>query len=64
MTSERPLPPEPDPLDQDHVATRAELLPEEEAAGGSADPQAQARAILEDSEARVEAPHAPPDGPG
>ena len=35
------------------VHTRAELLPEERAAGGSADPVAQAAAILAESEARL-----------
>lgn len=42
--------------DVDRVATRAHLLPEEIAAGGSADPQAQAAAILADSDARTAAP--------
>lgn len=36
------------------VHARATLLPEEEAAGASADPEAQARVILEDSERRTE----------
>ena len=40
---------------EDQVQMRAELLPEEKAAG-SEDPQAQARAILEESERRVLAP--------
>lgn len=39
----------------DRVATRAELLPEEEAAG-SEDPHAQAEAILEESDERIEDP--------
>ena len=38
--------------DDDRVETRAELLPEEQAAG-SEDPQAQAEAILEESEERT-----------
>lgn len=38
---------------KDPVQTRAELLPEEQAAG-SDDPEAQARAILAESEARTE----------
>ena len=38
--------------DDEHIAKRAELLPEEKAAG-SDDPEAQAEAILEDSEART-----------
>jgi hypothetical protein len=50
------LPPE------DEVRRRAELLPEERAAGDSADATAQAAAILADSEQRVQAPHDPPDG--
>jgi hypothetical protein len=37
---------------EEEVATRAHLLPEEEAAGGSADPQAQAEAVLQESEER------------
>ena len=38
-----------------HVASRAELLPEERAAG-SDDPQAQAKVVLEESEERTEQP--------
>ena len=38
-----------------HVASRAELLPEEQVAG-SDDPQAQAKAILAESEERTEHP--------
>lgn len=41
--------------DADAVASRAELLPEEKEAG-SADPQAQAEAILADSQERTEDP--------
>jgi hypothetical protein len=41
-----------DPTEEERVARRAELLPEEEAVG-SEDPEAQATAILEDSEART-----------
>lgn len=41
--------------EDDRIAERAELLPEEQAAG-SADPEAQAEAILEDSDERVEDP--------
>jgi len=37
---------------EDEVASRAHLLPEEEAAGGSADPRAQAEAVLLESEER------------
>jgi hypothetical protein len=39
---------------------RSDLLPEEIAAGGSADPAAQARAVLEDSDLRTELPGAAP----
>jgi hypothetical protein len=39
--------------DDDRIETRAELLPEEEAAG-SDDPHAQAEQILEESDARTE----------
>lgn len=42
---------------QDRIASRAELLPEEDSAG-SADPEAQAREILEESEERTEDPEA------
>ncbi|HWJ10050.1 MAG TPA: hypothetical protein VNS46_11770 [Nocardioides sp.] len=41
--------------DDERIAERAELLPEE-AAAGSDDPEAQAEAILEDSDERVEDP--------
>ena len=41
--------------DDDRVETRAELLPEELAAG-SDDPQAQAEAILEESDERTDDP--------
>lgn len=41
--------------DDDRIAERAALLPEERAAG-SADPDAQAEAILDDSDERVEDP--------
>jgi hypothetical protein len=40
---------------QRHVDERAELLPEEQAVG-SADPQAQAAAVLEESQDRTEHP--------
>jgi hypothetical protein len=42
--------------DVERVQARASLLPEEIAAGGSADPEAQAAAILEDSDRRTEDP--------
>jgi hypothetical protein len=41
--------------DDDRIETRAELLPEEQAAG-SDDPEAQAAAILEESDERTEDP--------
>ncbi|MEV5002184.1 hypothetical protein [Nocardioides sp. LML1-1-1.1] len=41
--------------EDDRIAERAELLPEERAAG-SADPEAQAEAILEESDERVDDP--------
>ena len=44
-----------DENDDSRVATRAELLPEEQTAG-SEDPEAQAAAILEDSDERTEHP--------
>ncbi|WP_127782060.1 hypothetical protein [Rhodococcus sp. X156] len=48
MTSSEQNTPEPD----DQRATRADLLPEEQAAG-SENPDAQAQAILDDSERRT-----------
>jgi hypothetical protein len=44
-----------DPADQARIDQRAQLLPEEEAAG-SDDPEAQAAAILADSDDRTERP--------
>lgn len=41
--------------DENRVARRAELLPEEEAAG-SENPEEQAEAILEESDERTQAP--------
>ncbi|WP_199442158.1 hypothetical protein [Umezawaea beigongshangensis] len=50
---------------EDEITARAHLLPEEESAGGSADPRAQAAAILRESEERVNAPsYAPTDASG
>ena len=43
------------PSAEDHVRTRAELLPEEQAVGSDA-PEEQARAILAESEERTEHP--------
>jgi hypothetical protein len=37
----------------ENIETRAHLLPEEQAAGGSDDPEAQAEAILAESEERT-----------
>jgi hypothetical protein len=45
---------EPDPQER-HLAERADLLPEERAAGSS-DPLAQAAAVLEESQDRTEHP--------
>ena len=42
--------------DEELVADRGHLLPEEEAAGGSADPMSQAEIILEESLARTDDP--------
>ena len=44
-----------EPVDQDRIAERAHLLPEEIAAG-SEDPERQAEAILEESDRRTEDP--------
>jgi hypothetical protein len=44
---------------EENVETRASLLPEEQAAGGSDDPEGQAAAILAESEERTI--HADPD---
>ncbi|QLQ37468.1 hypothetical protein [Micromonospora robiginosa] len=46
--------------DQDRISSRAHLLPEE-AAAGSDDPQAQADAILAESDLREEDRNAAPD---
>ncbi|HEY0400949.1 MAG TPA: hypothetical protein VGD09_02955 [Blastococcus sp.] len=43
----------------DNIETRAHLLPEEQSAGGSANPEKQAEAILAESEERTV--HADPD---
>lgn len=48
------MPEHPD-VDDDRVADRAELLPEEEAAGSDA-PMEQAKAILEESDERTDDP--------
>jgi hypothetical protein len=43
---------------EENIETRAQLLPEEQAAGGSEDPEAQAEAILAESEERTIHPDA------
>ena len=43
------------PEDEERIASRSELLPEEESAG-SDDPEAQAEAILDESDERVDDP--------
>ena len=53
--------PDESPTDE-QIRNRARLLPEEETAGGSADPEAQAKEVLKSSEERVNASHDPPDG--
>lgn len=57
MPVDAPTPPEgdDDEVQSRHIASRAELLPEEQAAG-SDDPQAQAQAILEEAQERTEHP--------
>ncbi|MBP2336660.1 hypothetical protein JOF41_002838 [Saccharothrix coeruleofusca] len=45
---------------EERARTRAALLPEE-AESGSADPQAQAREVLRDSDLRTEVPESAPD---
>lgn len=61
MPVDATLPPDgdDDEVQARHVASRAELLPEERAAG-SEDPQAQAEAILAESEERTEHPDTDP----
>jgi hypothetical protein len=44
-----------EPADESRIGRRADLLPEEETAG-SEDPEAQARVILEESDARTDHP--------
>lgn len=44
-----------DPADRERIETRAELLPEEETVG-SDDPDAQAEAILSESDERTDEP--------
>lgn len=63
MTSTQPPTPEAhENVTEHNVQTRAELLPEEESSGGSADPRAQAEAILAESEERTLHPDADEGG--
>ncbi len=63
MTSSQPPTPEARANVTEHnVDTRAELLPEEDAAGGSDDPRGQAEAILAESEERTLHPDADEGG--
>lgn len=57
MPGDETTPPEgdEDETQERHIASRAELLPEEQVVG-SDDPQAQAQAILEEAEERTEHP--------
>jgi hypothetical protein len=45
-----------DRADEKRIQQRAELLPEEESAGGSDDPEAQAAQILRESDERTQDP--------
>jgi hypothetical protein len=54
-----PSPEARDNVTDDNIETRAHLLPEEQSAGGSANPEKQAEAILAESEERTL--HADPD---
>ena len=58
-TQKEPSPEARDGVTHENIETRAQLLPEEKAAGGSEDPEAQAEAILAESEERTV--HADPD---
>ncbi|CAB4898498.1 MAG: hypothetical protein F2825_00755 [Actinobacteria bacterium] len=61
-TSQPPSPEARDNVTEHNVETRAELLPEETSTGGSADPEAQAEAILAESEERTLHPDADEGG--
>jgi hypothetical protein len=52
-----------EPVDADRVASRAEHLLPEEATAGSQDPEAQAEAILADSDRRSEGQSGPSTAP-
>ena len=58
-TQKEPSPEARNNVTDENIETRAQLLPEEQAAGGSDDPAAQAEAILAESEERTV--HADPD---
>ncbi len=59
MTTQKdPSPEARDGVTDENIETRAQLLPEEQAAGGSEDPEAQAEAILAESEERTIHPDA------
>ena len=58
-TQKEPSPEARDNVTDENIESRAQLLPEEQAAGGSEDPEAQAEAILAESEERTA--HADPD---
>ncbi len=61
-TSQPPTPEARANVTEHNVGTRAELLPEEESAGGSDDPRGQAEAILAESEERTLHPEADEGG--
>jgi len=61
-TSQPPTPEARANVSEHNVDTRSELLPEEESAGGSDDPRAQAEAILAESEERTLHPDADEGG--
>ena len=50
-----------EPQDEERVRSRAADLTPEERSAGSADPWAQAEAVLADSDERTEVPNAAPD---
>ena len=59
MTTQKDPSPEAEAnVTDENIETRAQLLPEEQAAGGSEDPEAQAEAILAESEERTIHPDA------
>jgi len=59
MTTQKDPSPEAEAnVTDENIETRAQLLPEEQAAGGSEDPEAQAEAILAESEERTVHPDA------